>query len=84
MELYASQTNDDTLSVALQANLNSEDVPQAKQWNKAPLYRYRHFWYQLKIIDDALYCQYRHNPTYETVTLPVLSPNLHKDTLIKS
>ena len=41
MALRASQSNDDTLSVVLQARSNSEDIPQAKRWNKAPLYRYK-------------------------------------------
>ena len=84
MALRVSQSNDNTLSVVLQARSNSEDIPQAKRWNKAPLYRYKQLWHQLKIIDGALYRQYRPNPTHETVTVPILPPNLQKDALVRN
>ena len=37
-ELRANQSNNDTISVVLQARLNSNDVPQAAKWNKPPFY----------------------------------------------
>ena len=83
-ELSASQSNDDILSIVLQARSNSEDIPQGKEWNKAPFYRYKQLWHQLKIVDGALYRQYRPNPTHETVMVPILPPNLQKDALIRN
>ena len=84
MELRASQCSDNILSVVLQARSNSADIPQSKRWNKSPLYRYKQIWHQLKVVDGVLYRQYRPDPTNQTVTVPILPPNLQKDALTRN
>ena len=63
IELCASQSKDDTLSVVIQADLNSANAPKATRCNKPPLYRYKQIWHQLIVTDGALYCQYTPGPS---------------------
>ena len=71
IELCASQSKDDTLSVVIQAHLNSANAPKATRCNKPPLYRYKQIWHQLIVTDGALYCQYTPGPMQQGVTVPI-------------
>ena len=70
-ELRESQSKDPTLSTVLQARLNSSDTPHALWWNKAPFYRWKQLWHQLKIVNGALYRQYSPSPVHQSVTVPI-------------
>ena len=53
-ELRCGQSKDNTLSTVLQARLELTDTPQAPMWNKAPFYRWKQLWHQLKVVDGVL------------------------------
>ena len=69
------------VSIVLQACLTSPEIPHTPMWNKAPFYRWKQLWHQLKVVDGVLCHQYSPSPTNQSVTVPVLPRQLQQDVI---